>query len=140
MQVFALNEESELTNPNILVVGHGPFPVSLVESARMIGGALDNVRALGLQPGVTPNDFAAELRNAIAESAPAIVLTDLFGGTPHNVARLVLREHPDVVLMSAVSLPLLLEVAFADDLSPEALDQMREATAARIVSTSTPSA
>ncbi len=129
-----------LSNPNILVVGHGPFPAALVESARMIGGALENVRTLGLQPGVTPTDFAEELRNAIAASAPAIVLSDLFGGTPHNVARLVLRDHPDVVLMSAVSLPLLLEVAFADDLSTEALDLMREATAARIVPASTPSA
>ncbi len=140
MQDFALNEEGNLTNPSILVVGHGPFPAALVESARMIGGALENVRTLGLQPGVTPNDFADELRAAIRDAAPSIVMSDLFGGTPHNVARLVLRDHPGVVLMSAVSLPLLLEVAFADDLSPEALDLMREATAARVVSASTPSA
>ncbi|WP_430592061.1 PTS sugar transporter subunit IIA [Humidisolicoccus flavus] len=117
----------------VLVAGHGSLPAAMVASARMIGGELANLHSIGLEPGQSPQELAERFRGLLESHNPNIVLTDLAGGTPHNVARLVLRDHPDVALISSVSLPLLLELAFADaPLTAESLDEAISATGATL--------
>lgn len=116
----------------VLVAGHGPLPEALVSSARMVGGDLSAVRWISLMPNDTPLVFAARLREELAIHRPDVILSDLAGGTPHNTARLVLREWEGIPLVSAASLGLLLELALADAV-PEDLGTICSATNPTIV-------
>lgn len=113
----------------ILIAGHGELPEALLSSARMIGGALPDVTSIGLFPGETPQDFRGRLLSALQESCPEVVLTDLAGGTPDNVANLSLKggQVPTVRwIIAGVSLPLLLEFALsssAAEADPDAIIQ-----------------
>lgn len=112
----------------ILVAGHGELPEALVSSARMIGGGLPGVAALGLFPGETPQGFRDRMLQQLAESPVDLVLTDLVGGTPDNVANLVAKAGQlgsTRWIVAGASLPLLLEFALSaapfDELDPEEL-------------------
>ena len=45
--------------------------------------------------------------------APTLILTDLQGGTPHNVACLVARERPNTVTVSGINLGVVIEAVTA---------------------------
>ena len=100
----------------IVVASHGHLASSMVDSATMICGPLEDVAAVGLQPDQSPEGFGAALRAAMGDDArPVLILTDLFGGTPHNVAHLACRgaQRSDrrAVCIAGANLGLLLEAA-----------------------------
>ncbi|WP_344752551.1 PTS sugar transporter subunit IIA [Leifsonella bigeumensis] len=100
----------------ILVAGHGELPEALVSSARMIGGELPDVASLGLFPGETPQELRDRMLQLLADSAADLILTDLAGGTPDNVANLIAKagQLGSVRwIVAGASLPLLLEFALS---------------------------
>lgn len=107
----------------ILVAGHGGLPEALVNSARMIGGTLADVDSIGLYPGDTPQQFREHMLKRLADFPAELVLSDLAGGTPDNVASLIAKggHAPSVrLIVAGASLPLLLEFA----LSGTAIDDL----------------
>ena len=100
----------------ILVAGHGDLPEALVSSARMIGGELPDISSLGLFPGEGPQDFRDRMLQALSDSPADLILTDLAGGTPDNVANLLARTGQlgsARWVVAGASLPLLLEFALS---------------------------
>jgi len=88
----------------------------MLESAAMICGPLDDAVAVDLQPEQSPEAYAEALRSAMGDDGrPVLILTDLVGGTPHNVASLICRENRGTTLLalcvSGTNLGLLLEAA-----------------------------
>lgn len=113
--------------PGILLVGHGDLPAALLSSARMIGGALPGVRALGLQPGETPESFRDRVAEALDADDVEVVLSDLAGGTPDNVVGVLARTRPGLRVIAGASLPLLLELAIGTpELDNDSLDRVIE--------------
>lgn len=107
----------------ILIAGHGELPEALVASARMIGGELADVQSIALFPGDTPQDFRDRMVALLKDFPAELILTDLPGGTPDNVANLIAKSGaaPSIrLIIAGASLPLLLEFALsggsADDL------------------------
>jgi mannose/fructose-specific phosphotransferase system component IIA len=96
----------------IVVAGHGEFPAALLASAEMICGPIEDAAAAGLMPEHTPEAFADLLRSAVG-AGPCLVLADLAGGTPGNVAILVARHRPDVVVIAGTTLGMLIEAAMS---------------------------
>ncbi|MCL2388834.1 MAG: PTS sugar transporter subunit IIA [Elusimicrobia bacterium] len=99
----------------ILIITHGSLGVSLLETAELIVGKLDNVYAMQrlqseslsyVQEGVFK-----KLREIIDEDG-VLIMTDLFGGTPCNAALSVCKAF-NVEVLSGVSLPMLIAAAFA---------------------------
>jgi mannose/fructose-specific phosphotransferase system component IIA len=124
---------AESAGLRIVVVGHGALPQALVESARMIGGALEHVSAVGLQPGVTPDTYAAQLAELLGPDTPVLILSDLRGGTPDNVANALARRRLHTAVVANVSMALLLEAALGGgDLTAEGLAPHVEAAAPQI--------
>lgn len=108
----------------ILIAGHGELPEALTGSARMIGGELPDVAFIGLSPGDTPQVLRDRMLDILNDFPAELILTDLAGGTPDNVANLIAKSGkiPSLQLIVAgVSLPLLLEFALSgadtDDLN-----------------------
>jgi PTS system mannose-specific IIA component len=99
----------------IVVAGHGDLADALVSSARLICGMVDDMHALGLQPSDSPESFGERLAGALDTDGPVLILTDLVGGTPHNVALAVSRRHAAAVVISGVNLAVLIEAATTTD-------------------------
>jgi PTS system mannose-specific IIA component len=103
----------------IVVAAHGDLATALVSAAQLICGRIDGLAAVGLDPTDSPETFAERLAAAAPDpAAPLLLLTDLVGGTPHNVALAIARRRPSAVVISGVNLAVLIEAAMTD----EALD------------------
>lgn len=122
----------------IVIAGHGPFPAALLATAEMICGRIPDVAAVGLQPGETPDHYTEELRTAIGRDSArrVLVLTDLLGGTPYNVATAIGRRSPRLVCLAGTNLAMVVEAALATfQLDDAAVEQLIEVGRAGIVET-----
>jgi mannose PTS system EIIA component len=96
---------------NIVVVSHGNLGSALIRAAELITGPAEGVFAVALQPDDSPEGFAHRLAATMDALAgqETLVLIDLFGGTPYNVAaRHVLKANVECI--TGVNLPMLLEL------------------------------
>jgi mannose PTS system EIIA component len=99
----------------IVVVTHGALAGELVNAARTIVGDIPHIAAVSI--GWT--DDVSEAREAIARALeevggePALILTDMFGGTPTNVSLPFLS--PRVEIVTGVNLPMLIKVTSLRD-------------------------
>lgn len=100
----------------IVVAAHGDLAGALVSTAELICGRLDGVSAVGLLPTDSPESYSERLMAAVGDPAgPLLILTDLAGGTPHNVALVATRRLTGSVLISGVNLAVLIEAAMSTD-------------------------
>lgn len=97
----------------VVVVTHGQLAVELVNAVEAIVGDLKQVQAVSIGWHDDVDEARQEIGQAIARVAtPAgtLVLTDMFGGTPSNLAVTFLV--PDrVEVVTGVNLPMLLKLA-----------------------------
>ncbi len=95
--------------PGIVVVTHGDFGREIIKSAEMIIGAQENVRAVSLLPGVDLAEFLQEVKVVLQEMPDnSLLMCDLFGGTPSNVAASLLTEMK-VIAVTGLNLSMLIE-------------------------------
>ena len=98
----------------ILIIGHAPLAHALRQCAlHVFPDCASSVAAIDVQPNLSPEETLATARIAMAQlTQPAgvkgvLVLTDIFGATPSNVAqKLVDGVHSR--LITGVNLPMLL--------------------------------
>lgn len=96
----------------VLVISHGAIGEALLASAAQILGAPAQAAALGVARGDDPEavlERARELAARLDEGDGLLVLTDMFGATPCNVASRLLADGR-VEGVSGVSLPMLIRV------------------------------
>ena len=101
---------------NIVLVSHGELGDALIQAAEMIAGSAERLFSVPLLPGESPEGFGEKLNAALQEIAgeETLVLIDLFGGTPYNVAaRQVLKKNVECV--TGANLPMLLELVMSRD-------------------------
>ena len=94
----------------IVVVGHGQVAVELVNAAQAIVGEIPRIAAVSV--GWTDDMAAAQqsIGRALSEvgGKPALILTDMFGGTPTNVSLAFLDAEVEIV--TGVNLPMLIKL------------------------------
>jgi mannose PTS system EIIA component len=93
----------------ILVVAHGNLAESLIETAELIVGHIDGVKACSFCQGSDVEKLRKMLKNSIKEvnnGDGVIILTDMFGGTPSNISLSFLEEKIEVI--TGVNLPMLI--------------------------------
>lgn len=95
--------------PWILVLTHGNAGEALVKSAEMIISTLENVQAFSLLPGMSPEEFIEIVKVHLDTLRKGVlILTDLFGGTPFNVA-MALSKNYDINVVSGVNIAMIIE-------------------------------
>lgn len=107
----------------VLVVTHGPLGKALVETAQLILGNTLRVTAFGLYHGDSIEALEEMIQTHIIKmrSDGALVLTDLFGGSPCNRTALVMKALENtsrVECLTGVNLPLLIEALSMQDVLP----------------------
>ena len=99
--------------PGLLVVTHGRLAAELVSAVRRIVGDVPALAAIALGWDDDVADSRRRIEEGIASVAVdgrTLILTDMFGGTPSNVA-LSLLEPGKVDVISGVNLPMLVKFA-----------------------------
>ena len=100
---------------DVLIASHGPLAAAMVDAAGMICGAMPRVTAVGLAPHDSPESFLERVEQAIDAERPTLILTDLYGGTPHNVLCTLAKRRADQVrLIAGANLGLVIEAVTSD--------------------------
>lgn len=96
----------------LVVATHGLLGEELLRTAAEIVGAIPGARAVSVSARQAMDAARAALGEAIHavdQGEGALVLTDMFGGTPANLALTFLDEKVEVI--TGVNLPMLLKFA-----------------------------
>jgi PTS system mannose-specific IIA component len=94
----------------LVLVTHSGLAGALISAAEMIVGSIDVCESVEVDPGEHADEIMARVVTAVgAVSADgAIIMTDLFGGTPSNMAMSFLKEGR-IEVVTGVNLPMLIE-------------------------------
>lgn len=97
----------------VVVVTHGQLATELVNGAETIVGDLPQFAAVSIGWHEDTQDARNEIAQAIArvrQEHGVLILTDMFGGTPSNLAMTFL-EQGAVEVVTGVNLPMLIKLA-----------------------------
>lgn len=98
-------------NTRILILAHAPLADALRECAlHVLADSAASVLALDVQPQAAPEATLAQARSLLQDDPdrPTLVLCDVFGATPCNVAQRLVEGHAARRLVTGVNLPMLL--------------------------------
>ena len=97
----------------VVVVSHGRLADEFVAAAEHVLGPQEQMRAVA----IGPNDDMEERRTDIIDAVRAVergdgvvILTDMFGGTPSNLAISVINQ-VKIEVIAGVNLPMLIKLA-----------------------------
>lgn len=96
----------------IVIVSHGDLGQSLLRAAEFILGQQYDCGAISITTTLDVTETVARLNDAanrLDNGAGVLVLTDMFGGNPTNIALSLLGKH-NVEIVTGVNLPMLLKV------------------------------
>jgi PTS system mannose-specific IIA component len=94
----------------ILVVTHGGVAEELVNATRNIVGEISAIAAVSIGWGDDPAAARVAIERGLsAVGGPALVLTDMFGGTPTNLSLPFLSEQVEIV--TGVNLPMVIKAS-----------------------------
>ena len=97
----------------VVVVTHGQLATELVNAAEMIVGDLPQFTAVSIGWHEDVNDARDDIAQAIERvrsESGVLILTDMFGGTPSNLAISVMSR-PKVEVLAGINLPMLVKLA-----------------------------
>lgn len=99
----------------IIILTHGLFGEELINSQTMITGETNGLKSFSLLPEMSIEELYKNVDKYIKTiDTPLIVLTDLIGGTPNNVAVQLSNKH-DMTIISGVNLPILIELVLSKE-------------------------
>ncbi|MBM3582274.1 MAG: PTS sugar transporter subunit IIA [Alphaproteobacteria bacterium] len=99
----------------MVLVTHGRLAVELLAALEHIVGAQTQAAAVSIGPDDDMDAKRAEILQAVARADSGdgvVVLTDMFGGTPSNLA-ISIMDKAKVEVIAGVNLPMLIKLAGA---------------------------
>ena len=96
----------------LVLVAHARLAAELLTAAEMIVGPIPQAEALGIGPGDEGDTILAGITAALKRlgGSGAIIMTDMFGGTPSNLSLSFLEDNR-IEVLSGVNLPMVMEFA-----------------------------
>lgn len=97
----------------VVVVSHGRLADEFVAAAEHVLGSQDQMRAVAIGPHDNMEERRADIIDAVRtvdRGQGVIVLTDMFGGTPSNLAISVINQ-VKIEVIAGVNLPMLIKLA-----------------------------
>ena len=99
-----------------VIVTHGQLATELVSAAEMIVGEIHHITAVSIgwhdDVDVAREEVAQAIKR-VGTAGGVILLTDMFGGTPTNIAATFLGE-ASVEIVTGVNLPMVIKLATQD--------------------------
>ena len=104
----------------IILVAHGRLAQEFAATLEHVVGTQQNLMAVSLFPNDDIESKREEIQAAIkhVESGKGVViLTDMFGGTPSNLAHSLLEGH-DIEIIAGMNIPLLIKLVSVRNTKP----------------------
>ncbi len=101
----------------MVVVSHGQLAEALVAALEHVVGPQDHVVTVCIGPSDDMEQRRREILagiEAVEQGDGVVLLTDMFGGTPSNLAISVMNS-PDIEVIAGVNLPMLVKLASVRD-------------------------
>ncbi len=95
---------------HIVVLTHGALGHELLKTCEMIIGKQDGIDVLTVQIGMSLNQITSQLDEIVEnyEKEGILIFTDMFGGSPSNIAMSYLGND-NMEVLTGVNLPMLLK-------------------------------
>jgi PTS system mannose-specific IIA component len=115
----------------LVLVTHGRLAAEFIAAMEHVVGPQAQCQAVCIEASDDMEEKRAEIARAAAEvdsGAGVILLTDMFGGTPSNLA-ISLLGRPNLEVIAGINLPMLIKLASVRTARPvgEAVDLAQEA-------------
>ncbi|MBI0023073.1 MULTISPECIES: PTS sugar transporter subunit IIA [Lactobacillus] len=116
----------------IILVSHGKLAKGMKDTVEMIAGQQENLEAYeAYENGTSDDSFINDLKNSLASSKndDVIVVTDVLGGSVNNEATQLLKDHPNLTILTGMNLPLIITLVttvnsgISDEKVSEAIDE-----------------
>ena len=115
----------------VLVASHGEFAKHALKSAEMIVGEQENYGVVTVSMNLTLADAEKEIAdelNKLDRSGGTVILVDIFGGTPSNISGRIVLSEENVLAVSGLNLPMLLDLLSNRDRSLDEISESLEKT------------
>ena len=116
----------------IILVSHGKLAKGMKDTVEMIAGQQENLEAYeAYENGTSDDSFINDLKNSLASSKndDVIIVTDVLGGSVNNEATQLLKDHPNLTILTGMNLPLIITLVttvnsgISDEKVSEAIDE-----------------
>lgn len=97
----------------LLIITHGQLAKELLEAAEFIVGTVESVECISInvmKDSKKLRDMIEKKINSLNQGQGVLVLTDMFGGTPSNIA-LSFLQNDAVEIVTGVNLPMVIAIA-----------------------------
>jgi PTS system mannose-specific IIA component len=97
----------------IVVVSHGKLALEFVAATEHIVGKQKNIKSICIEPEDDMEKRRTDIMNAVSEvntGKGVAILTDMFGGTPSNLAISLLGK-PGIEVIAGMNLPMMVKLA-----------------------------
>ena len=115
----------------VVLVTHGNLALELVKVMEHVVGPQDQLTTITIEPDDDMEKRREDILNSVQfvdKGLGVIILTDMFGGTPSNLA-ISIMEQAKIDIIAGVNLPMLIKLASvrSSETISEAVAQAREA-------------
>jgi len=97
----------------LILVTHGRLATEMISTLEHVVGPQDNISAICIDPEDDMEQRRAEILSSVDKvdtGRGVIVLTDMFGGTPSNLA-ISIMDRANVEVIAGMNLPMLVKLA-----------------------------
>ena len=115
----------------VVIVTHGKLAEAFMAVTEHVVGKQSQMAAIGIEPeddGDNARELILKAIKAVDTGKGVVILTDMFGGTPSNLAISVMREQ-GVEVIAGVNLPMMIKLASVRGKVPlqDAVNQAQDA-------------
>lgn len=100
----------------IMITGHGHFPTGMLSAVELVAGPQESMAAVDFESGQSTQDLKEHMTKAIDSMGDEIlILADLTGGSPFNVAAALRAERTDrqIRVMAGTNMAAVIEAVFS---------------------------
>lgn len=105
--------------PNLIITSHGNLASEILNSANMIVGDTSNIKTVCMAAEDGLEGTTKKMQEAITAcgDSPIVIIADLYGGTPFNVAIIHAQKRNHIRVLSGLNLGMVIEysVSALDD-------------------------
>jgi PTS system mannose-specific IIA component len=104
----------------LVVVSHGKLALEFIAATEHVVGKQKNIKAICIEPDDDMEKRREDIMNAAKEvetGGGVAILTDMFGGTPSNLAISIMGKVP-VEVVAGINLPMMVKLASIRSTTP----------------------
>ncbi|EBF5167299.1 PTS sugar transporter subunit IIA [Listeria monocytogenes] len=101
---------------NFIIAAHGRYAHEVKNSCQMITGQTTNISAITFTEEMGVTDVLDAYTAVYSPENETAIIVDIVGGTPCNAAQMFSAKHPEVKVISGLSLGLIMPLSLGESL------------------------